>query len=169
MKRFRWILLLTACWLCGACGSGSDTKDNGLTVGQLSGTWRLKSWTGEAQNPDGTSYTFSDVVYVYMELGEDNTFTLYQNVSTAGAAKFSGTYSLNDTAVSGYYLSGSGVTAWSDSYTIGGFTANSMIWTAVHAPGDVQEFVRVDSVPQEVLDAVNGVRSAVAPSVRGIL
>lgn len=35
-----------------------------------------------------------------------------------------------------------------------------MTWTASHAAGDVQQFVRVETVPQEVLDASAEVRSA---------
>ena len=79
-------------------------------------TWKLKSWTGEAQTPDGTSYTFSDVVYVYVELHEDNTYALYQNVSAVGAVKFTGSYSLEASTIRGFYSTSAGSKAWSDSY-----------------------------------------------------
>lgn len=117
MSIFRWTALLAFCCICTACGGSDDTPAPVLSTEQVAGIWKLKSWTGEAQNPDGTSYTFSDVVYVYVELHEDNTYALYQNVSAAG---------------------------------------------------DVQQFVRVETVPQEVLDASAEVRSAAVPAAGGI-
>lgn len=88
MSIFRWTALLAFCCICTACGGSDDTPAPVLSTEQVAGIWKLKSWTGEAQNPDGTSYTFSDVVYVYVELHEDNTYALYQNVSAVGAVKF---------------------------------------------------------------------------------
>ena len=131
MSIFRWTALLAFCCICTACGGSDDTPAPVLSTEQVAGIWKLKSWTGEAQNPDGTSYTFSDVVYVYVELHEDNTYALYQNVSAVGAVKFTGSYSLE-------------------------------------ASGDVQQFVRVETVPQEVLDASAEVRSAAVPAAGGI-
>ena len=90
MSIFRWTALLAFCCICTACGGSDDTPAPVLSTEQVAGIWKLKSWTGEAQNPDGTSYTFSDVVYVYVELHEDNTYALYQNVSAVGAVKVTG-------------------------------------------------------------------------------
>ena len=139
MSIFRWTALLAFCCICTACGGSDDTPAPVLSTEQVAGIWKLKSWTGEAQNPDGTSYTFSDVVYVYVELHEDNTYALYQNVSAVDAVKFTGSYSLE-----------------------------ASTWTASHAAGDVQQFVRVETVPQEVLDASAEVRSAAVPTSGGI-
>ena len=139
-----------------------------LSTEQVAGIWKLKSWTGEAQNPDGTSYTFSDVVYVYVELHEDNTYALYQNVSAVGAVKFTGSYSLEASTIRGFYSTSAGSKAWSDSYEIGNLSGSAMTWTASHAAGDVQQFVRVETVPQEVLDASAEVRSAAVPAAGGI-
>ena len=129
---------------------------------------RTEHRTGEAQNPDGTSYTFSDVVYVYVELHEDNTYALYQNVSAVGAVKFTGSYSLEASTIRGFYSTSAGSKAWSDSYEIGNLSGSAMTWTASHAAGDVQQFVRVETVPQEVLDASAEVRSAAVPAAGGI-
>ena len=160
MSIFRWTALLAFCCICTACGGSDDTPAPVLSTEQVAGIWKLKSWTGEAQNPDGTSYTFSDVVYVYVELHEDNTYALYQNVSAVGAVKFTGSYSLEASTIRGFYSTSAGSKAWSDSYEIGNLSGSAMTWTASHAAGDVQQFVRVETVPQEVLDASAEVRSA---------
>ena len=119
MSIFRWTALLAFCCICTACGGSDDTPAPVLSTEQVAGIWKLKSWTGEAQNPDGTSYTFSDVVYVYVELHEDNTYALYQNVSAVGAVKFTGSYSLEASTIRGFYSTSAGSKAWSDSYEIG--------------------------------------------------
>ena len=116
MSIFRWTALLAFCCICTACGGSDDTPAPVLSTEQVAGIWKLKSWTGEAQNPDGTSYTFSDVVYVYVELHEDNTYALYQNVSAVGAVKFTGSYSLEASTIRGFYSTSAGSKAWSDSY-----------------------------------------------------
>lgn len=168
MTIFRWTALLALCCICGSCGGDDDTPAPDLSTKEVAGIWKLKSWTGEAQNPDGTNYTFSDVIYVYVALNEDNSYTLYQNVSAVGAVKFSGSYSLNASTIHGFYSTGSGSKAWSDSYEIGNLSGSAMTWTASHAAGDVQQFVRVNAVPQEVIDASTEVRSAIAPALGGI-
>lgn len=147
MSIFRWTALLAFCCICTACGGSDDTPAPVLSTEQVAGIWKLKSWTGEAQNPDGTSYTFSDVVYVYVELHEDNTYALYQNVSAVGAVKFTGSYSLEASTIRGFYSTSAGSKAWSDSYEIGNLSGSAMTWTASHAAGDVQQFVRVETVP----------------------
>ena len=108
MSIFRWTALLAFCCICTACGGSDDTPAPVLSTEQVAGIWKLKSWTGEAQNPDGTSYTFSDVVYVYVELHEDNTYALYQNVSAVGAVKFTGSYSLEASTIRGFYSTSAG-------------------------------------------------------------
>lgn len=107
-------------------------------------------------------------VYVYVELHEDNTYALYQNVSAVGAVKFTGSYSLEASTIRGFYSTSAGSKAWSDSYEIGNLSGSAMTWTASHAAGDVQQFVRVETVPQEVLDASAEVRSAAVPAAGGI-
>lgn len=107
-------------------------------------------------------------VYVYVELHEDNTYALYQNVSAVGAVKFTGSYSLEASTIRGFYSTSAGSKAWSDSYEIGNLSGSAMTWTASHAAGDVQQFVRVETVPQEVLDASAEVRSAAVPTSGGI-
>lgn len=167
MNIFRRAILPILCCVCGACG-GSDTPAPALSTGQIAGVWQLKSWTGEAQNPDGTAYTFSDVIYVYVALNADNTYALYQNVGAAGAVKLTGSFSLDDATIRGFYSTSAGSRAWSDSYEISDVTDDAMTWTASHAAGDVQRFVRVGAVPQEVIDASAEVRSAVAATLFGI-
>lgn len=167
MNILRRAVLLALCGICCACG-GSDTPAPTLNIGQVAGIWQLKSWTGEARNPDGTTYTFSDVIYVYVALNADNTYALYQNVGAAGAVKLTGSFSLDDATIRGFYSTGTDSKAWSDSYLIGDLTDDAMTWTASHAAGDVQRFVRVGAVPQEVIDASAEVRSAIAATPCGI-
>lgn len=167
MNIFRRAVLPLLCILCSACGGG-DAPAPALSTDRLAGVWQLKSWTGEAQNPDGTTYTFSDVIYVYVALNADNTYVLYQNVGAAGAVKLTGSFSLDDSTIRGFYSTNAGSKAWSDSYRIGDLTDAAMTWTASHAAGDVQRFVRVGAVPQEVIDASAEVRSAVVATPRGI-
>lgn len=167
MNIFRRAILPILCAVCCSCG-GSDAPAPTLNADQIAGAWRLKSWTGEAQNPDGTTYTFSDVIYVYVVLNADNTYALYQNVGAAGAARLTGTFSLDDFTIRGFYSMSTGSKAWSDSYLVSDVTDSAMTWTATHAAGDVQQFVRVGAVPQEVVDASAEVRSAVVATPSGI-
>jgi hypothetical protein len=169
MRKIGWMLLMGVCSLFVACGSG-DSEDK-LTIERLEGVWKLQSWTGEAQNPDGTSYTFSDLVYVYVVLNADNTFTLYQNIGYAGAVKLTGSCQLTSSEISGYYHTGvAGMTSWSDSYLVSNVTTSTMTWTATHDANDVQQFVKVLYVPQEVIDETETkTRSSVEPVLRGVL
>lgn len=166
MNILRRAVLLALCGICCACG-GSDTPAPTLNIGQVAGIWQLKSWTGEARNPDGTTYTFSDVIYVYVALNADNTYALYQNVGAAGAVKLTAVLARRRDHPR-FLQHGTGSKAWSDSYLIGDLTDDAMTWTASHAAGDVQRFVRVGAVPQEVIDASAEVRSAIAATPCGI-
>lgn len=169
MKIFQWTaILLCASVLCWSCNKGENTEVPAVTNEDVNGVWQLKSWTGEANNPDGTSYTFDDVVYVYVVLEANQTFELYQNISAIGAAKLSGSYSLDGSTIHGSYKTATGSTFWSDAYTVSNLTENGMTWTAAHAAGDVQQFVRVEAVPQEVIDQSTEVRAAMPVSMQGI-
>ena len=82
MKKF---LLMAACVLAlSACkkeGSDEPTPAGGSIVG----AWELSSVATKA--------TVGDVqVNVYVEFGEDNSFTLYQKVGEGRYTKFDGTY-----------------------------------------------------------------------------
>ncbi len=168
MKIFRWTtLLLFVLVLCGSCKK-KETEAPALTYNDINGTWQLKSWTGEANNPDGTSYTFNDIIYVYVVLNADQTFELYQNVSALGAAKLTGSFTLDGSTIHGSYKTATGTTFWSDAYTISNFSTTGMTWTASHASGDVQQYVRVDAVPQEVIDQSAEVRAETPRLVQGI-
>lgn len=160
MKNIRWVALAIVLLLGWSCGSKDKNEEPALTYDDIVGTWQVKSWTGQANNPDGTSYTFSDVVYIYVVLKSDQSFELYQNISSIGPAKFTGQYTFSASTIHGSYRIGNSTTFWSDSYTVSGVSSNSMTWTATHATGDVQQLVRVEGVPQEVLDEVVEVRSS---------
>lgn len=65
-----------------AVGCGGD-KGGGEDEANYDG-WMLTRWK------DGTALTGT----VYLQLGEDGTFTLYQSIGTFGYARFTGTYAL---------------------------------------------------------------------------
>lgn len=64
-----------------------------------------------------------------------------------GRREIHGSYSLEASTIRGFYSTSAGSKAWSDSYEIGNLSGSAMTWTASHAAGDVQQFVRVETVP----------------------
>lgn len=77
-----------------AVGCGGD-KGGGEDEANYDG-WMLTRWK------DGTALTGT----VYLQLGEDGTFTLYQSIGTFGYARFTGTYALVGDPATGQVLSG---------------------------------------------------------------
>lgn len=95
-----------------ACSKKSGGADPGPTADVESG-WKLVSWAG--------STAISG--YVYLQLGEDLTFVLYQQVgdlATYGYRRYTGTYTLTENSEVGVLLSGiySDGKAWKDSYVV---------------------------------------------------
>jgi hypothetical protein len=68
-----------AALLVVGCGGDKGGEDEANYDG-----WMLTRWK------DGTALTGT----VYLQLGEDGTFTLYQSIGTFGYARFTGTYAL---------------------------------------------------------------------------
>lgn len=96
-----------------AVGCGGD-KGGGEGKPSCDG-WMLIRWNG-GEELSGT---------VYLQLGEDNRFSLYQNLRTAGFATFTGSYSLSGdgTVLSGVYTGG---TPWESSYAIEKYTPEEL-------------------------------------------
>ena len=88
--------------------------------------WELTSWN------DNTAIAG----YVYLQFGDDGTFTLYQEIgetSTAGYEKLTGTYVIEEDPDSNRIISGrySDDTSWSDTYIIESWTETETRWRSV--------------------------------------
>ncbi len=112
-------------------GGGDAGGDNG-SGGDIPGTvstshaWELTSWNGNTAISG----------YIYLQLGDDGTFTLYQEIgdtSTAGYKKFTGTYVIENDPDSNRIISGrySDDTPWSDTYVIESWTETEIRWRSV--------------------------------------
>ena len=91
-----------------AVGCGGD-KGGGEDEANYDG-WMLTRWK------DGTALTGT----VYLQLGEDGIFSLYQSIGTFGYARFTGTYALVGDPATGQVLSGTYAdgTPWDSSYAV---------------------------------------------------
>ena len=139
MKKF---LLMAACVLAlSACkkeGSDEPTPAGGSIVG----AWELSSVATKA--------TVGDVqVNVYVEFGEDNSFTLYQKVGEGRYTKFDGTYTLaTDGKLSGSYSGGS---AWGP-YDV---TLNGDSLTLASSNGkEVDTYKKISAIPEIVTNNI---------------
>ena len=94
-----------AALLAVGCGGDKGGEDEANYDG-----WMLTRWK------DGTALTGT----VYLQLGEDGTFTLYQSIGTFGYARFTGTYALVGDPATGQVLSGTYAdgTPWDSSYAV---------------------------------------------------
>ena len=94
-----------AALLVVGCGGDKGGEDEANYDG-----WMLTRWK------DGTALTGT----VYLQLGEDGTFTLYQSIGTFGYARFTGTYALVGDPATGQELSGTYAdgTPWDSSYAV---------------------------------------------------
>lgn len=107
-------------------GGGDEGGDTGSTTTVPRG-WELTSWN------DNTAIAG----YVYLQFGDDGTFTLYQEIgetSTAGYEKLTGTYVIEEDPDSNRIISGrySDDTPWSeDTYIIESWTETEIRWRSV--------------------------------------
>lgn len=132
-----------------SCQNETETAEELLdvTAHNISGVWQLSEWSG-GEPADGT--------YVYIELTRrDKEFFLYDNLSSFSARLRTGRFniivdeSLGSAIIIGQYDYGMG--DWQHRYAVT-LTASRMTWTAVDDPDDVSVYLRVDSVPQYILD-----------------
>lgn len=103
MKKILAFVALMAGLLLTACGE----KEEPLNI---IGTWSLKTVQTKAASMGGTS------VDVYIVFNEDNSFSLYQKVGSAGRySSYSGTWTLTGTSLSGKYSDGK---SWGSTYEV---------------------------------------------------
>lgn len=109
-----------AALLVVGCGGDKGGEDEANYDG-----WMLTRWK------DGTALTGT----VYLQLGEDGTFTLYQSIGTFGYARFTGTYALVGDPATGQELSGTYAdgTPWDSSYAVEKMTKRELRLRALKA------------------------------------
>lgn len=109
MKKSIYIVLtavLCLSFLASCDDSGKENEDpTSPLMGKLAGEWQLTSWNGEA--PEGFS--------AYLAFNADRSFGIYQRIETPDYRKYSGSYQLQDNALSGVYSDNN---PWGSSYTI---------------------------------------------------
>lgn len=149
-------ILAMACFAFAfsSCGSGGEgpTPPPPPPGDGIYGAWKLTSWSNMPE--------FKKDVYLQTNL--DNTFVLYQNVSTVGMEKLEGTFQYDESTkvISGSYADG---VAWTyPSYEVSGNLTTTMVWTATGNTADVSTYTRIEQIPDDVINEIK--RASVAPS-----
>ena len=149
MKKIANLLMILSVALFAACEKPIDTTAPSLKVTpyNLDGTWRLAEWNGAP---------LADSTYVYLVLDRKSTFEMYQNTGSMYPMLYTGAYKVEEDwrvgdVISGVYDYELG--EWNE-YVITGLYKESMTWTAKDDATDVQKFVRVSEVPDEIVEAV---------------
>jgi hypothetical protein len=149
MKKIINLLLLLAVVLFVACDETIETPET-LEVKpyNLEGTWVLAELNGDA---------LADSAYVYLVIDRGYTYEIYENTASMYPVLFTGKYELEYDWRVGDVISGTydyDLGAWDHEYVITNLYEKSMTWTAKDDASYVQEFVRVDAVPAEIVEAV---------------
>ena len=150
MKKIANLLMILSVALFAAFGDPIDTTAPALKVTpyNLEGTWQLSEWNGAP---------LADSTYVYLVLDRKLTFEMYQNTGSMYPVLSTGTYKIEEDwrvgdVISGTYDYEQG--AWAHEYVVTDLYKESMTWTAKDNAADVQKFVRVSEVPDEIVEAV---------------
>lgn len=115
-----------------------------VTPNNISGIWKLKSWSGSSQTP-----------VVYLELiRRDRKFKIYQHYDSMYPRLITGTFTLESdyykgTIISGKYDYDSGF--WNNDYIVTLYS-NSMVLTVDGNSSEVQVYTRVSEIPAEIKD-----------------
>lgn len=149
MKKIAKLLMILTVALFAACDDSIDTTELPLKVTpyNLEGAWRLSEWNGAS---------LADSTYVYLVLDHKLAFEMYQNTGSMYSVLYTGTYKIEKDwrvgdIISGVYDYEQG--KWNE-YVITDFYKETMTWTAKDNAADVQKFVRVDEVPEDIVGAV---------------
>lgn len=117
-----------------ACGGSKEEKPLDIT-----GEWNLV-------NVQTRSATFGDqTVDVYISFSGDRSFTIYQMIGTGRYRRYSGTWLLSGTALTGQYSDGS---HWGSSYEVELSSAGSRL-TLTSDSGEVDTYQKA-SIPADV-------------------
>lgn len=155
MKQISKLITLVFLTICmAACSNNSEPQAPVIpTPATLNGTWSLTEWNGQ---------TAQDNWYTYITFDRlTDTYVMYQRQNSMKSEKKTGKFTIShDEEANTYTLSGTydytfgGV--WNHDYIITDMQANTMTLTAKDDAGDVQKYVRVESVPEDI---VKGTRS----------
>ncbi len=119
-----------------ACGGSKEDKPLDIT-----GEWNLVDvQTKSAMLGDQT-------VDVYISFSGDKTFTMYQMIGTGRYRKYSGTWTLTETTLTGKYSDGK---QWGSSYEVEMSSADSRL-TLTSDSGEVDTYQKA-SIPSSVTD-----------------
>lgn len=149
-KHFRFLTAALALTVLAACGDKNDNEpsDNGgspvgpppqtITVADLAGAWHLEEWSVDSEFRND----------IYLELAADLTFALYEDITSHGHNKMTGTFTFDEaqSLISGRYSDG---TEWGADYTVSFSDASTMRWTAVGSD-DTSVYVRTQ-IPSDIL------------------
>lgn len=150
MKKIAHLLTIILVAAFAACDEPIDTTVPTLEVKpqNLNGAWLLDEWNGAP---------LADSTFVYVVIDRGLTFEIYQNTNSMYTELLTGTYKLEEDWRVGSVISGTydyGLGAWSHEYVITDLYKESMVWTAKDDAADVQKFVRVDEVPDDIVESV---------------
>ena len=114
------------------------TPDEPVTVARMVGEWKLTEWTVDSRFVD----------HIYLEILDDGTFALYEDITSHGFNKMTGTFTFNadEETISGSYSDGK---AWGSSYTVAMPSTRTMRWTAIGTE-DTCVYTRAD-IPADIV------------------
>ena len=149
MKKLTNLLMLLAVALFAACDNEIIEAPEPLEVKpyNLEGVWKLETLNGNA---------LAEGTYVYVAIDRKYGFEIYQNTASMYPVLETGTYELEYDWRVGDVISGTydfGLGAWSNEYVVTALYKKSMTWKAKDEDGETQEYVRVDEVPAEIVEA----------------
>ena len=137
------LLLLTSC-------QKEEPKIEGLNVtpNNIAGDWQLVNWRGES---------LKEPTYFYMSVErKDKKYTFYQNIDSMGDMPHvvTGRYNIIEAPGLGWVIIGefdysSG--DWSHRYVVEQLTSTEMTWVATDDSEEVKKFVRVQSIPSDIV------------------
>ena len=130
------MIALAALVAITACGGNKDEKPLDIT-----GEWNLVNVQTKAATLGGQT------VDVYISFSSGKSFTMYQMLGAGRYHKYSGTYILDGTTLSGKYSDGK---QWGSSYEVELSSSDTQL-TLTSASGEVDTYKKT-SIPSDVTD-----------------
>lgn len=130
------IVALAALVVFTACGGSKEDMPVDIT-----GEWNLVNVQTKSATLGGQT------VDVYISFSSDKSFTMYQMIGAGRYHKYSGTYLLDGTTLSGKYSDGK---QWGSSYEVELSSSNSQL-TLTSGSGEVDTYKKT-TIPSDVTD-----------------
>lgn len=146
----RYIVIIAMALLCVATAV-SCKKDSGETVikSSIVGDWHLATYNGQK----------TDNFDIYMRLGSNGQFVIYQHLSTLGYERLTGTYSVTSTTLTGVYDDG---VEWNGVYEYTLSSDGNTLTTVLKGEHSTETSVYVRTEIPADLPVLDGSRSEVA-------